>query len=83
MYITNQPNMQLLDSFTANMNNKELILLFSSIQSVANSSVNDFLQSNFPSVANNFNVETDMLVMISMLGLTMMNPTLFILMTHF
>ena len=59
MYITNQPNMQLLDSFTANMNNKELILLFSSIQSVANSTVNEFLQSNFPSVANNFNVETD------------------------
>lgn len=59
MYITNQPSMQLLDSFVANMNNKELILLFSSIQSVANSTVNDFLQSNFPSVANNFNVETD------------------------
>lgn len=59
MYIANQPSMQLLDSFVANMNNKELILLFSSIQSVANSSVNDFLQSNFPSVVNNFNVETD------------------------
>ena len=59
MYIANQPSMQLLDSFVANMNNKELILLFSGIQSVANSSVNDFLQSNFPSVVNNFNVETD------------------------